>query len=319
MQRRLIATDGLRQSVLEQGEGPLVLLCHGFPELAYSWRAQIPALAAAGYRAVAPDMRGYGAAERPAAVEAYSILHLVGDMVDLVRALGETTAVIVGHDWGAQVAWSAAQLRPDVFTAVAALSVPFRPRVPGKPPVAYWRSIAEAQGVGEFYMVRFQSPGAEAEFEADVETALLKMFSSYDGSTPPEARGSGFLPPGAGFLEAMPHPAAPPPWMSADDLQTYVQAFAAAGFGGSLNWYRNLDRNHDLTAFAQGLRIETPALFLTGELDPVRGYSGRAETELERWAPQLRGKMVLPGAGHWVQQERPEAVNAALLGFLESL
>ena len=128
MDRRLIATDGLTHSVLEAGEGPLVLLVHGFPELAISWRAQIDALAAAGYRAVAPDMRGYGEAMKPQRTEDHTILHLVGDMVDLVRALGERSCVVVGHDWGASVAWHCVLMRPDMFTAVAGLSVPFQPR-----------------------------------------------------------------------------------------------------------------------------------------------------------------------------------------------
>lgn len=319
MQRRLIQTEGLRQSVLEQGGGPLVLLCHGFPELAYSWRAQIPALAAAGYRVVAPDMRGYGRTDRPEAVEAYTILHLVGDMVDLVRALGETQAVIIGHDWGAPVAWAAAQLRPDIFRAVAGLSVPFRPRVPGRPPVAHWRDQAGADPKVEFYMVRFQRAEVEAELEADIRATLTKMFTAYDGGTAAAARATGFLSAGAGFVESMPTPSALPAWLTPESLETYVAAFTASGFRGPLAWYRNIDRNHALTAFAQGRPIDPPAYFMVGEVDPVRGYMGRAEEDLVHWARDLRGRVVVQGAGHWLQQERPEAVNAGLIDFLKTL
>jgi pimeloyl-ACP methyl ester carboxylesterase len=318
MQPRLIATDGLTQSLLEQGSGPLVLLCHGFPELAWSWRAQIPALAAAGYRVVAPDMRGYGGTDKPQAVEAYTLLHLVGDLVDLVRALGETTATVVGHDWGAQVAWTAAQLRPDVFTAVAGLSVPFRPRVPGKPPAAYWRALTQRLGLGDFYMVRFQAPDAEAELDADPETTLRRMYRSYDGATPDDQRSSGFVPQGASFLQSMPD-GADPAWLTAETVAPYVAAFTAGGFGPPLNWYRNLDRNYELLAWAQGRGIAVPALFLTGERDPVRGYGGNAEDQMSQWIPDLRGPIVLPGAGHWIQQERPDDVNAALIAFLKGL
>jgi pimeloyl-ACP methyl ester carboxylesterase len=319
MQRRLIATDGLTQNVFEQGSGPLVLLCHGFPELAWSWRAQIPALAAAGYRVVAPDMRGYGATDKPAAVEAYSLPCLVGDLVDLVRALGETTATVVGHDWGAQVAWTAAQLRPDVFTAVAGLSVPFRPRVPGKPPAAYWRAMTKRLGLGDFYMVRFQDPGAEAEFDADVATAVRRLYRSYDGATPDDQRSSGFVPEGMSFLQSTPSDGIDPPWLTEQILAPYVAAFTAGGFGPPLNWYRNLDRNYELLAFAQGLGISVPALFLTGARDPVRGYGRNAEDEMPQWIPDLRDRIVVPGAGHWIQQERPDVVNAALIGFLNAV
>lgn len=318
MQPRTIQTDGLAQQVLEAGEGPLVILCHGFPELAYSWRHQLPVLAAAGYRAVAPDMRGYGGSERPQDVEAYSILHLTGDMVDLVRALGEEQAVIIGHDWGAPVAWHAALLRPDVFRAVGGLSIPFQPRRPGRPPLAALKAIGDRAGV-ESYMVGFQRPEAEAMFERDVEAGLRAAFWAYDGATPDERRATGFYPKGQTFLSAVKGPAANPPWMTDQDLAAYVAAFSASGFGGPINWYRNLDRNHALTAFAQDRRIEVPAMFLVGEKDPVRNYTGAAEQTLADWVPDLRLNRVVPGAGHWLQQERPDEVSAALLEFLGGL
>ena len=156
MQSRLIKTDGLNQQVLEAGEGPLVLLIHGFPELGISWRAQVQALAEAGFHAVAPDMRGYGGTDKPADQEDHTILHLVGDMVDLVRALGEEQAVVVGHDWGSAVAWHCALMRPDVFRAVAGLSVPFQPRRPKGPPTAAMAAISKRAGLGDLYIIRFQ-------------------------------------------------------------------------------------------------------------------------------------------------------------------
>ena len=318
MQSRLIKTATITQHVWEAGSGSLVVCCHGFPELGFSWRHQVEALAAAGFRAVAPDMRGYGGTDAPEGAEAYAMSQLVADMVALVHALGETHAVVVGHDWGAPVAWHCALLRPDVFRAVAGLSVPFTPRREGRPPIAVFRAIAKAMGK-DFYMLRFQDPAIEAELEADVERTLRSAFWSYDGATPAEKRGSGFIDPERSFLEAMAPPERLPTWMSEEDLAVYVDAFSAKGFSGPVNWYRNLDRNWEQLAFVQGKRIEVPALFMVGEADPVRGYTGSGEQELPDWVPDLRAQVVVPGAGHWLQQERPDAVNAALIGFLTTL
>lgn len=316
MERRRIRTSGLIQSVLTDGDGPLVLLLHGFPELAISWRAQIPALAAAGYRVAAPDMRGYGATERPDRAEDHTILHLVGDMADLVRALGERRCVVVGHDWGAAVAWHCALMRPDLFTAVAGLSVPFQPRRPNGPPVAAMRAMAEKAGTGDLYITRFQDADAHVALDADPETALGKMFWAYDGATPREHRHTGFLKSGQSMIDGVSDEAAPPPWMSAEHFAEYVAAFRAGGFRGPLDWYRCLDRNWALTAWLQDRTIDVPALFMTGEHDPVRHYAGRHEKAQSDWLTDLRGAIEVPGAGHWLQQERPDAVNAALLAFL---
>lgn len=319
MRAHAVRTEGLTQHVIEAGSGPLVLLVHGFPELSVSWRPQVKALAEAGYRAVAPDMRGYGASERPDAVEAYSILRLVGDMVDLVRALGEDDCVVVGHDWGAPVAWWCALLRPDVFRAVAGLSVPWRPRSPHGPPVAAMRALSARAGLGDLYIVRFQDPRAAVALDADPATALRKMFWAYDGATPAEDRHTGFLQPGVDLLDSISDRATLPPWMTAEHFEAYVSAFTAGGFSGPLNWYRNLDRDWALTAFAQGLRIRQPSLFIVGENDPVRRYSGRHEDHLADVLDDFRGRHVLPGAGHWLQQERPEEVSRLLLDFLAGL
>ena len=319
MRHRLIRTDRLIQQVLEAGDGPLVLLLHGFPELSISWRAQVEALAAAGFHAVAPDMRGYGGAEKPAEREAYSILHLVGDMVALVRALGEDRCVVVGHDWGAAVAWHCALMRPDLFTAVAGLSVPFQPRRPKGPPTAAMAALSKRAGRGDLYISRFQPDDAHAAFDADPAAALRKMFHAYDGATPPVGRSTGFLPEGVGLTESIVDDATLPPWMGEAHFAEYVAAFAAGGFRGPVDWYRNLDANWADTAFLQDARIRVPGAFVVGERDPVRHYAGPHEAGLKDWIPDLRMQAVIPGAGHWIQQERPDEVNAFLLDFLRGL
>ncbi len=321
MKTRAIQTDGLNQQVLEAGpeDGSLVLLIHGFPELGISWRAQVEALGQAGYHAVAPDMRGYGGTDKPAEVGDYTLLDLVGDMVDLVRALGRQTCTVVGHDWGAPVAWHCALMRPDLFTAVAGLSVPFQARRPNGPPTPAMAALSSRLGRGELYMSQFQAPDAHAEMEADVATALRKAFYSYDGATPTDRQSTGFIAPGHSFISEVPDDATLPPWMSQDHFAEYVAAFAAGGFRGPMDWYRNLDRNWSLTAFLQDRRIEQPSMFMVGERDPVRHYAGQHEARLKDWLTDLRAQTVLSGAGHWLQQERPEAVNAALLEFLNGL
>lgn len=319
MRTRHVQTDRLTQQILEAGSGPLVLLVHGFPELSISWRAQVDALAAAGFRAVAPDMRGYGGTDRPADRDSYAILHLVGDMVDLARALGEERCVVVGHDWGAAVAWHCALTRPDLFTAVAGLSVPFQPRRPKGPPTAAMAAVSKRAGLGDLYISRFQADDAHAAFDADPATALRKMFHAYDGATPAGRQSTGFLPEGVGLTESIADDAALPPWMSEPHFDEYVAAFSAGGFRAPLDWYRCLDLNWAQTAFLQDARIRVPAAFMVGERDPVRYYAGPHEAAMRDWIPDLRVQRVLPGAGHWIQQERPDEVNAFLLDFLRGL
>ncbi|RYG07995.1 MAG: alpha/beta hydrolase [Caulobacteraceae bacterium] len=319
MQTHTIQTDGLKQQVLEAGSGPLVLFIHGFPELGISWRAQVEALAAAGYRAVAPDMRGYGGTDKPAERDAYSILDLVGDMVDLVRALGETSCVVVGHDWGAPVAWHCALLRPDMFTAVFGLSVPFQPRRAKGPPTVGMAALAKRAGLGELYINQFQADDAHAIFEADVATGLRKGFWAYDGATRPELQSTGFIQPGETFISTVPDDAPLPPWMSEAHFAEYVDAFTAGGFRAPFDWYRNVDRNWALTAWLQDARIRVPAAFVVGDRDPVRHYSGAQEAGLKDWVDDLRLQTVVEGAGHWIQQERADEVNGLLMEFLRGL
>ena len=323
MRTRHIKTDGLIQQVLEAGHedanAPLVVLIHGFPELGLSWSAQVRALSQAGWHVVAPDMRGYGGTEKPAGVADYAMLNLVGDMVDLVRALDKAACVVVGHDWGAPVAWHCALLRPDLFTAVAGLSVPFQPRRVKGPPTAAMAAISKRAGLGDLYISRFQAPDAHRPLDADPAMALRKLFYAYDGATPPDRRSTGFMPDGVALLDTIDDAATLPPWMSADHFDDSVQAFSAGGFDGPLNWYRALDLNWSSTRFVQDQRILQPALFVVGEDDPVRHYAGSAEAGLKDWVPNLTRSVVLPGAGHWIQQERAEEVNWLLLEFLREL
>ena len=318
---RTLDTNGIRMHVAEAGEGPVVLLCHGFPELWYSWRHQIPALAAAGYRAVAPDMRGYGRTDAPEPIEAYSMFHLVGDMVGLLDAIGAEQAVIVGHDWGSMVAWNAALLRPDRFRAVAGMSVPFTPR----PPAPTTRLLKAIAGDRFMYMLYFQEPGkAERELEADPRRTLRMLLYSASGSVPEDRAWKFDLPKTAGFLDAMVDPDRLPAWLSEADLSVYTGEFARTGFRGGLNWYRNLDRNWELGAPWHGAKVRVPAAFIGGLRDVVvTGPGGTGEGRMVKamptFVPDLRAKVLLPGVGHWNQQEAPDETNAALLGFLKGL
>lgn len=309
---RMIKANGIELFIREAGQGPLVVLCHGWPELSYSWRHQIPALAAAGFHVVAPDMRGYGQSAAPADIGAYSIFDTVGDIVGLVQALGATRAMVVGHDWGAPVAWHAALFRPDIFTAVAGLSVPPPFRGRGRP-----LELLRANGVTNFYWQYFQTPGvAEAELEHDVARTMRIVLGGRGLADPTAAM---FVQAGKGFLGHATTDEPLPAWLSEADLAYFTEAFRKSGFRGGLNWYRNLDRNWELTAPWQDAQIHQPSLFIAGSNDAViTGLIGaKRVNELERVLPNLKRKLIIDGAGHWVQQERPDEVNAALVGFLK--
>jgi pimeloyl-ACP methyl ester carboxylesterase len=308
---RNISANGIEIFLREQGNGPLVLLCHGWPELSYSWRHQIPAIAEAGFHVVAPDMRGFGRTTAPSDIAAYSIFDTVGDMVALVSALGEKQAVIVGHDWGAPVAWHAAMFRPDVFTAVAGLSVPPPSRGRGRP----LDSLRES-GITNFYWQYFQATGtAEAEFERDVALTMRTLLGR--GFSDPAA--SLFIEAGKGFLGDASADRPLPAWLSEADLAYFIEAYRKSGFRGGLNWYRNIDRNWELTAPWQGAQIHQPSLFIAGSKDSViTGLIGAKRVgDMERILPKLKQKLIIDGAGHWVQQERAAEVNAALIDFLK--
>jgi pimeloyl-ACP methyl ester carboxylesterase len=295
VRHRQLQVNGIELHVAELGNGPPVILCHGFPELWYSWRHQLPALAEAGYRAVAPDMRGYGQSSIPEDMDAYDVPTVCDDMLGLLDALGEQRAVFVGHDWGAAVVWQLALAHPERVAAVAGLSVPFTPRSPVPPLGQLRKALGE-----DFYMVWFQQPGAaDAALARDVRRTLTtskvwtRQWSREDEQ--PKL----------------------PAWLTEEDLRIYVEAFERTGFTGGLNYYRNLDRTWELTADLAGRRVEPPALFLTGSRDPVARFMP-AEL-MDGWVTDLREKVVVEGAGHWVQQQRPTEVNAALMSFLGSV
>ena len=308
--------NNIHMRYAEAGTGPLVLFCHGWPESWYSWRHQLQAVSAAGFRAVAPDMRGYGGTQSPEPIDQYTLFHLVGDMAELVRALGETKAVIVGHDWGAPVAWHAALWRPDLFTAVSAMSVPYAP--PGYVDIL---SALEKLGIDNFYLQYFQKPGvAEAELQQDVRGALRKLYYTAGGEMVEKDKGFGRLT-GGTLLANTVDPETLPAWLSDADLDYYAAEFARAGFRGGLNWYRNLRRNWELSGPWRGQPIRQPSQFIAGSRDGVLRFPA-AKSQLEAYPktlPGLRGSHILDGAGHWVQQERSADVNRLLIEFLKGL
>ncbi len=311
---RFVKVNGIRMHYAEMGSGPLVLMCHGFPESWYSWRHQLRALAAAGFHAVAPDMRGYGQTDRPETVEAYDIFQLTGDLVGLVNALGAEPVVIVGHDWGAWITQAAALFRPDLFRAVALLSVPFLPRGPISP--SAWEQQKYPGKI--FYQQIFRAPGSEKIFEADVRGAILNALYSASGEPPPERRWKFAVDPKE-MANVMPPAVVKPGCVTDEDVEFFVTEFERTGFAGGLNYYRNVDRNWALTPFLDGAKLRQPTLFIAGDRDAVVEFWDEEVATMERNVPNLTRKVILPGVGHWTQQESPAEVNRLLIEFLRSL
>ncbi|HKF29227.1 MAG TPA: alpha/beta hydrolase [Candidatus Binataceae bacterium] len=318
LQHHFVTTNGIKLHYVEQGSGPLVVMCHGFPESWYSWRHQIPALAAAGFRAVAPDQRGYGQTEAPEAVDSYNIFNLVGDIVGLVSALRESQAIIVGHDWGAPVAWHCALLRPDIFRACALLSVPYLPRRPIRPSIE-WKAL---EGTDKhFYQNYFQEPGrVEKELDADPRRSMAMMLYGASGDPPPEERWQFLFPRSKKFIESGVEPKKLPPWLKEADLEFFASEFKRVGFRGGINWYRNFDRNWELTGFLDGVKLSQPSMFAAGEHDAVIAMiGGDAAPFVKTSMPECRTTTIIPGAGHWIQQERPQQINQLLVDFARGL
>ena len=316
LQHKFVTTNGIRMHYVEQGTGPLVVLCHGWPESWYSWRHQIPALAAAGFRVVAPDQRGYGQTDAPQPIESYNILNLAGDIVGLVNSLGVESAVIVGHDWGAPVAWNSALLRPDIFRAIALLSVPYFPRSATRP-TEMLKAIAGDQ---HFYQLYFQEPGkVEQELEADPRRSMAMILYSASGDAPRDGEFSFLFPRNKKFIETLALPDKLPAWLTEADLDFFTGEFKRTGFRGGVNWYRNTDRNWELTPFLDGAMLRQPSMFAAGEYDVVGKMIPGGYEMAHTFTPNLKKKVIIPGAGHWVQQERPHEINQLLIEFLKSL
>jgi pimeloyl-ACP methyl ester carboxylesterase len=314
IKNRYLDVNGIRMHITEAGEGPLVLLLHGYPETSYSWRHQLGALAEAGYHAVAPDQRGYGTTEHPPSVEDYTIHHLVGDAVGLITALGAPNAVVGGHDWGSPVAWGVAQCRPDLVRGVVSLSVPFAPRAESEPLATVRAAFGD-----NFYQLYFQEPGvAEREFEGDTANVFRRMLYWYSGDTPAVQN---LICDENGMTGSLALPEELPAWLSEEDIAAYVDAFAAEGFTGALNWYRNITRNWELTTPWAGARITVPAMFLGGDRDPVVNWFplDALKPAMAPAVTNLASFGLIEGAGHWIQQERPDETNAALIAFAKSV
>jgi len=313
---RHVETNGIRMHVAEAGSGFPVLFCHGFPELWYSWRHQLRALAAAGFRAIAPDQRGYGETDAPDAIDAYTVHHLVGDLTGLLDALGIEKAAIVGHDWGGILVWQMALLAPHRVAAVVGVNTPFFPRFPMRP-TTMMRAVAQ----GNFhYVLYFQEPGvAEAELGRDARRTLRGFYQDIPRAIFEATKDlqPGVLGPNeGGLLERLPdspHGA----FLSDADFEVFARAFERTGFRGGLNWYRNFDRNWELTAYLDGAKVMQPALMLTAELDPV--LRPEMAEGMSLWVPNLRDTILIKGSGHWTQQEKPAEVNRALIPFLRGL
>ncbi len=314
---RMIETNGINMRIAEMGEGPLVLLIHGWPESWYSWRHQLPALAEAGYHVVAPDMRGYGKTDAPEKVEDYDIEELSADVVGIIDALGEEKAVVMGHDWGSIVAWNCVLLHPERFSALVAMSVPYG----GRGDQSLIDQLKAAYGDNFFYILYYQDYGvAEKEFDADPHGILSRLYLSPDSPreapevTDPKASAGGWIP-RLGAAKGLPD------WLTQEDLDYYVNEFTEAGFRGGINYYRNFHRNWEITPQLSGAKVKQPVLFVAGEKDIViRGANAeQLKFMMGNATEDLRDVVLIPEIGHWVQQEAPEKTNEAVVNFLKGL
>lgn len=310
MHHHHIATNGVVLHAVELGAGPAVLFCHGFPDTWRGWRRQMEAVAAAGHRALALDMRGYGESSAPGDAALYTPFHTVGDLIGLLDALGVGTATVIGHDFGASVAWNAAMMRPDRFTAVFGMSVPFQ--APGGQ--SFLQRLREA-GQDNFYMFRQMRPEAEAEW-ADAGTTIPGMRYWTSGSAPADQRWDPFDP-ARGLTR--PPPATLPGWMDDHDLRAAVADFQRTGFHGPLNYYRAIQPFFDMAGAFSGAVVRQPSFFLMGKADGLSKVRTTTEEGLRRSLPGLHGFMALDGIGHWPQLEATDAVNEAIRGFLVGL
>ena len=314
IRHRQIQTNGISMHIAEAGadDGPLVVMVHGFPELWYSWRHQLPALAEAGYHAVAPDVRGYGDTDKPHEIEAYSMREMVADTVGILDALGEEQARVIGHDWGSPIAWNSAVLHPERFRAVVSLSVPYLPRGP-MPPLQMMKAMFQDNF---FYMLYFQKEGAaEEEFESDLRSSMVK-FMYYASGDAPAGIATRTKPADSKLFDGIEPPGGLPSWLTEEDLDVYAAAFEKSGFRGPLNRYRCMDLDWQQIPELQDAKVQQPALFIAGDKDGVISFA--PIDPMKQLVPNLKGPIMLPGCGHWTQQDRPAEVNREILEFLGS-
>ena len=316
---RHVMSSGHRIHVVEAGptSGTPVVMVHGFPESWYSWRHQLRALADAGHRALAIDVRGYGRSAGPGEIEAYAMTALVGDVVAVIDDLDVEQAVVVGHDWGAPVAWNTALLRPDRVLGVAGLSVPYNPRLDVRP-LATMRARA---GDEIFYIDYFQTPGlAEAEIEADLANWLRGFYFTASGEADPSQPSMGMVTPGGQLRDRLQQPGPDQmAWMTDEDFAFYLGEFERTGLTGGLNRYRNIERDWTELAAWRHAPIRVPALFIGGDRDGPTQLGRKAIERFDQTLPALTRSEILPGCGHWTQQERPDEVNHLLLEFIAGL
>jgi pimeloyl-ACP methyl ester carboxylesterase len=315
-----IQTNGIELVVHEAGpKGNPVVLCHGFPELSYSWRHQIEPLAAAGFHVICPDQRGYGESSAPKEVEAYRIEELHDDLLGLLDHHGYENAHFVGHDWGSFVVWEMAMRHPSRVRSVTGVSVPFI-KWAMKPTDLF--KMASNNGENFFYILYFQEVGpAERELDADPHRSMRMILWGASGdraktiTSIPEPRPMK----GTGFLDMMEEPPSPlPAWLTEEDLKVYAAAYAHSGFFGPVSWYRNFDRNFESGKDLSADLVTMPSFFIGGDRDGV--IANRAGVDaMKDVLPDFRGSVIIPEAGHWTQQETPDAFNEALLGFLKTV
>ncbi|KAL7003113.1 Hydrolase [Sarracenia purpurea var. burkii] len=310
IEHRTVNVNGIKMHVAEKGQGPVVLFLHGFPEIWYAWRHQIVAFAALGYRAVAPDLRGYGDSDAPASAASYTWHHVVGDIVALVDSLGVGRVFLVAHDWGAFVGWNFCLFRPDLVKAFVALSLPFRPRHPTTKPVQAMRAFLG----DDYYMCRFQEPGAiESEIaKYDVAEVLKKLLTNRKPGPP--------ILPKENPFEILPNASELPSWLSEADLRFYASKFGQTGFTGGLNYYRALDLNWELTAPWSGAQVKVPVKFIVGDLDMVYNTLGVKEYlhngGFKKDVPLLEEIVVMEGVAHFINEERAEEINSHIHDFI---
>lgn len=319
IKHNIINVNGINLHVAEQGEGPLVILCHGFPDLWYSWRHQLVALAEAGFHAVAPDQRGYGQTDIPESTDDYDILKLSSDIIGLTYALGEKKAFIVGHDMGSTVACHCSLLRPDIFQSLVLVSTPyFQNNWQDLKPSDTIKQLLDNLGEFDLYINYFQEPGkAENELEENVQKTFLKYFYTQSANSILEDRWNFIFNKSERYIDTLSLPENIPEWLDTNDLNYYTKEFVRTGFKGGLNWYRNLDRNWELTSFLNGAKIIQKAIYIAGEADGVVNMLKEQFDILETTVPNIKEKIILPDTGHWLHQEKPEIFNKIIIDFLK--